>query len=198
MTTAIYPYSYLIGWTAHDRWYYGIRYAKGCHPSELWKTYHTSSNYVKIFREAYGEPDVIEVRRTFEDKNKAIEWEKKVLTRLKVNKNPRWLNATVNAAPHKYVKKHNPVPGMLAAKKKLKGKTYEDLYGPERAKLLKEKRSRESRERWKDPSVRDKMTKRKNTEGYRQMALKRHADPEYKKKHSDAIRESWKKRKGIS
>lgn len=91
-------YTYLIGWTNHDRWYYGVRYARGCSPSELWKTYFTSSRYVKEFREQYGEPDIIKVRKVFKDKDSAILWENRVLKRLNVIYNDRWLNRTNNLA----------------------------------------------------------------------------------------------------
>ena len=47
-------YTYLIGWTKYNIQYYGVRYAKGCHPDDLWKTYFTSSKYVKEFREKNG------------------------------------------------------------------------------------------------------------------------------------------------
>lgn len=43
-------YTYLIGWSNHNKWYYGRRTAKNCHPNEFWKTYFTSSKYVKEFR----------------------------------------------------------------------------------------------------------------------------------------------------
>lgn len=62
-------YTYLIGWTEHNKWYYGVRFAKNCHPNELWKTYFTSSKHVISFRNTFGEPDIINVRKTFKDVN---------------------------------------------------------------------------------------------------------------------------------
>ena len=59
------PYTYLIGWSKLNKYYYGVRYAKNCHPSDLWTKYFTSSKYVKQFREENGEPDIIEIRKTF-------------------------------------------------------------------------------------------------------------------------------------
>lgn len=38
------PYTYLIGWSKHNIWYYGKRTAKNCHPNDFWVTYFTSSN----------------------------------------------------------------------------------------------------------------------------------------------------------
>ncbi len=88
-------YTYLIGWKQHDFWYYGVRFAKNCDPSDLWVKYFTSSRRVKTLRKRLGEPDVIEVRRTFKDAESAIAWERKVLTRLNVKDSKRWLNCGV-------------------------------------------------------------------------------------------------------
>lgn len=85
----------MIGWSKHDRWYYGSRIAKGCSPSDLWKTYFTSSKYVTEFRKQFGEPDVIEVRKVFEDQKECVKWEYNVLKRLKVLDTDRWLNKAI-------------------------------------------------------------------------------------------------------
>ena len=109
------PYTYLIGWSEQNMFYYGVRYAKNCHPDDLWKTYFTSSKYVKEFREEHGDPDIIQIRKTFEDKRSAIDWEDKVLVRTKcylredfLNKNrskgfdiPPEITARVNACPER-------------------------------------------------------------------------------------------------
>ena len=87
-------YTYLIGWSALGLWYYGVRYARGCSVSDLWKTYFTSSLEVKRMRGEYGEPDVVEVRRVFDDPAKAREWEDRVLRRTGAVKSPRWINAS--------------------------------------------------------------------------------------------------------
>jgi len=86
------PYTYLIGWTAHNKWYYGVRAARNCNPSDLWVTYFTSSKHVKKFIEVYGKPDVILIRKIFDSSSKAYVWERKVLIRLKVIGNNKWLN----------------------------------------------------------------------------------------------------------
>ena len=88
------PYTYLIGWSKLNVWYYGVRYANSCNPNDLWKTYFTSSVYVRDFRNIHGEPDVIEVRKLFSEKQKAQLWEAKVLKRLKVLEKDEWLNKT--------------------------------------------------------------------------------------------------------
>lgn len=94
------PYTYLIGWSILNNWYYGVSYSKNCHPNDLWNIYFTSSKYVKLFREKYGEPDVIEIRKTFNNVDSARLWESKVLTRLNVLKNEKWLNKTNNKSVH--------------------------------------------------------------------------------------------------
>lgn len=85
-----------------NTWYYGARYACGCHPKGLWVIYFTSSKYVKKFREEHGEPDVIEIRRTFHTEKKARKWERKVLRRMKVVKSKRWLNKTDRQGPSNF------------------------------------------------------------------------------------------------
>lgn len=68
-------FTYLIGWSGANKWYIGSRWAEGCAPSDLWKSYFTSSKYVRAFRKKHGEPDIIEVGRVFESKKAAIEHE---------------------------------------------------------------------------------------------------------------------------
>lgn len=92
------PYTYLIGWSKHNLYYYGVRYKLGCTPEDFWVSYFTSSKRVNKIRNQYGEPDIIEIRKTFQSKDKAILWEQKVLHRLNVVKNPRWINANAAGA----------------------------------------------------------------------------------------------------
>lgn len=93
------PFTYLIGWKDIDRWYYGVRYARNCHPDDLWTSYFTSSKHVYRFREGYGEPDVVEIRQTFPTDTLAREWEHKVLRRMKVTQDSRWLNKSCGKTP---------------------------------------------------------------------------------------------------
>ncbi len=89
------PYTYLIGWTKINKYYYGVRYAKGCSPEDLWTSYFTSSKLVEDMRQLYGEPDVVRVRRVFDCREKAVLWEAKVLSRMRVLKESKWLNQNV-------------------------------------------------------------------------------------------------------
>lgn len=79
------PYTYLIGWTQHNKWYYGVQYGKKANPKNLWSTYFTSSNYVKRLMKDLGNPDVVQVRQCFNSADKARVWEEKVITRLQQN-----------------------------------------------------------------------------------------------------------------
>lgn len=90
------PYTYHIAWSSIDKHYYGVRHAKNCSPEDLWKTYFTSSKVVKKYREKYGEPDIIEVRKVFDDRHKALLWESKVLKKLNVLHNDKWLNENIS------------------------------------------------------------------------------------------------------
>ena len=97
------PYTYLIGWSSLNKYYYGVEYGKKkktANPTNLWTVYFTSSRVVKHFRDTYGEPDVVQVRRAFNvgsDETRmesAINWEKKVLTRISIS-DIRWLNGRI-------------------------------------------------------------------------------------------------------
>ena len=70
----------------------GVRYKRNCHPDDLWTSYFTSSKHVKAFLEEHGEPDIIEVRQTFNDSLQAREWESKVIRRIGAVKDEKWLN----------------------------------------------------------------------------------------------------------
>lgn len=86
-------YTYLIGWSRLDTWYYGSRIANKKSPcDDLMHEYKTSSSYVKWMIEFYGEPDIIQIRRTFDDVTSPLMWEETVLRRLNCVKSNRWLN----------------------------------------------------------------------------------------------------------
>lgn len=89
------PYTYLIGWTNLNLFYYGVRFGKYCEPNDLFKTYFTSSKRVKAITLECGSPDIIEIRRTFNSKQKAYAWEQTVLRRMNVLHDSRFLNASI-------------------------------------------------------------------------------------------------------
>lgn len=89
------PYTYLIGWSSQDLWYYGTEFGcktKTAHPSNLWVTYFTSSRFVKETITKHGDPDVVEIRRTFTTSKDALCWENKVLRRIDAKSRSKWLN----------------------------------------------------------------------------------------------------------
>lgn len=97
------PYTYLIGWSDLNKFYYGVEYArktKIANPCNLWVTYFTSSNIVSYFRETYGEPDIIQIRKIFskgsdiEKMENSILWEKKVLSKIDIS-DEKWLNGRI-------------------------------------------------------------------------------------------------------
>ena len=100
------PYTYLIGWSKYNKFYYGSRYAKNSNPNDLWKNYFTSSKEVHKFREKYGEPDIIKIRKIFNCREETINWEFNVLKKLKVKSNDKWLNIAIGK-PSFLGKKHS-------------------------------------------------------------------------------------------
>ena len=86
------PYTYRIGWSELGLYYYGVRTANRLPPEDdLWTEYFTSSPNVEVVREHHGEPDIIEVRRTFDLKRRAQYWESEVIRRIAYY-NPSYLN----------------------------------------------------------------------------------------------------------
>ena len=77
------PYTYRVIHQPSGTWYYGVRYAKGCHPSDLFKSYFTSSVLIsKLLKEDGPDSFHIEVRRIFETAELAIDWESRVLRKI--------------------------------------------------------------------------------------------------------------------
>ena len=90
------PYTYFLARSTTGMKYYGVRYAKNCDPSDLWHSYKTSSKHVKNHVFLYGDPDIVEVRKTFNSIKSAQKWEHKVLKRLRVVTRSDYLNRTDN------------------------------------------------------------------------------------------------------
>ena len=68
------PYTYRIGWSKTGMNYVGARWAKNCHPSDLFVSYFTSSKYVANYIKEHGMPDIVEVIETFtgEDRRQKV------------------------------------------------------------------------------------------------------------------------------
>lgn len=108
------PFTYLIGWSKHNVFYYGVRYAKGCQPSDLWSTYFTSSGPVKRFRRAHGDPDIIDIRRIFSSAEDARDWELRVLKRIGAALREDFLNQHDSPTPSTRGLKLGPRPSAVA------------------------------------------------------------------------------------
>lgn len=155
-------YTYLVGWTTQQKYYYGVRYAKNSNPSDLWKTYFTSSKYVKRFVKEHGDPDIIQIRKTFENKKKAILWESIVLQRMNVIHRNDFLNRTDSKA---IVYDIHPLQGKHHSKE-TKRKISEANLGKKRSKEVCDKmsKSRSGKNHWNYGRKWDEETKRKNRE----------------------------------
>ena len=86
------PYTYFLVHVQTGQKYYGVRYAKGCNPSEFWVSYYTSSKYVKkLILETGADSFIFEIRKTFNTPLAARAWEHKVLRRMKMMALNIWL-----------------------------------------------------------------------------------------------------------
>lgn len=93
------PYTYVLECLPTGKRYYGVRFAKGCGPWDLWVTYFTSCRAVKREIKTHGKASFIaRVRKTFKSIDAARRWENKVLLRLGIPSNKKWYNRTNNAA----------------------------------------------------------------------------------------------------
>jgi len=192
-------YTYLIGWSKTSNWYYGVRYSKHGHPDDLFRSYFTSSNYVKEFVKQYGKPDIIAVRRTFQNREAAILWEHKVLRRMKVIHDVKWLNKTDNKAiigdpvKARAAAKINSLKGAAATR----GKTWEEILGPDKATKRHRTHKQHMQKLWADGKI--STQKPTDTINYKKAAEKRWQDPERKKQTSERMKKLWavRKQKGI-
>jgi hypothetical protein len=121
------PFTYLVKHIPTNRYYYGVRYKKGCHPNDLWKKYFTSSRKVKGLIRRYGKKSFIfEIRKTFKTAKQAYNWEHKVLRRMKVIHRDDFLNLTdhLSVDPKHLSKlnrgKGNPMYGRKLSKERKK------------------------------------------------------------------------------
>lgn len=186
------PFTYIIGWSQHKKFYYGCRYAQGCAPSDLWTTYFTSSNEVKKFRKQFGEPDVLRIHRTFSDKDSCVLFENIYLEKVNAksnilflnksngNKNYNgtgadWTDNSFNKAKNTWTKNHGVEnPSQSSIIKEKKKQTCLGNWGVENASQseeIKEKKKKTCLENWgydcslKSPEIKEKI-KQTNLEIY--------------------------------
>ena len=125
-------YTYLIGWSKQDLWYYGVRWTqKRKTEFDIGIHYFTSSKYVKQARNLYGEPNVIHIDKTFVCKDEAIEYETKVLREHDCKNLNHWLNRSDG-------KLYSNLNGKILTKKH-KNKISKSLIGHKQTKKTKEK-----------------------------------------------------------
>lgn len=123
MTT---PFSYYLYHKPTGLQYYGIKHAKGCHPSDLWTTYFSSSNKVKELIAAYGKDSfIVKVRKTFTTSSEALLWEHKVLRRLDASASPQWINRHNGGSKFRAPISHSDKTKQLISKKG-KGRVFND------------------------------------------------------------------------
>lgn len=91
------PYTYLIKHRPSGKVYYGFRSANQVDPEQdLWKHYFTSSRKVQQLIEETGIDSFdVEIRKVFETKEQASNWEIRVLCRCKVLEDDRWINQNI-------------------------------------------------------------------------------------------------------
>lgn len=109
------PFTYLLGWSKSNMFYYGVRYAKNCLPTQLFTKYFTSSNIVKQYIVDEGVPDTIIIDKIFKNSNAAREYECLFLKFYKATTHENFLNKTngdgkfYNNATYNHNKKLKPV-----------------------------------------------------------------------------------------
>lgn len=87
------PYTYLIHHILSGKKYYGVRFCKGCTPTDLWTTYFSSSKEVHRLIQQFGvESFEVEIRKQFNTVDEAIRWEGKILRRINARKRADFLN----------------------------------------------------------------------------------------------------------
>ena len=170
------PYAYLIGWSKYDKFYYGVRISDSATPNDLWKTYFTSSDSVKEFFAKNGDPDIIEIRKTFTKKEDCVRWEMRVLTRINAKDNPRYLNRSNGMGSFQTNK------GTIPAK--------EASTGTHIGRVLKTDHRFVSGEL---VHVSTGISRKAWTHEAKEKQRQRASEPKYKEKHSKSVRESMRR-----
>lgn len=90
------PYTYKLIFKPTGQYYYGVRYAKGCNPNDLWDKYFTSSKHVHKLIKEYGlNSFTIKITKTFSNKKDALLHELNILERVKANINGKFINKAI-------------------------------------------------------------------------------------------------------
>lgn len=174
-------YTYLIKCLPTGQVYYGVRYANTVPPAQdLWYFYFSSSKFVHKLIMQYGKDAFLfEIRQQFNLVEKAIAWEEKVLTRMKVLEKPAlWLNRCISKSI-RY--KNHPRLGIKLSdetKQKIsisnKGRRLDECI---KKKLCNERLKRNN---WNFGKKWDAATIEKNRNSNKRTSLRKLADPNYR------------------
>lgn len=91
-------FTYVLFWEKQQRTYYGVKYSKGCKPSDVGTVYFSSSKIVKQFWKEHGDPLII-IDQQFLSADEAREYEAEILQENDVRNNLNWLNKVDGMAP---------------------------------------------------------------------------------------------------
>lgn len=87
------PFTYKLIFKPTGQYYYGVRWAKGCNPLDLWTIYFSSSNPIKKLIKEYGKDSFsYKVTKIFENKKDASNWEINLLKRVDAKNNGKFIN----------------------------------------------------------------------------------------------------------
>ncbi len=87
------PYTYKLIFKPTNQYYYGVRWGEGCHPSDLWVKYFTSSKHIHKLIEEYGLDSFdCKIMKTFDNGKDAVKHENLVLKRVNARKNGKFIN----------------------------------------------------------------------------------------------------------
>lgn len=132
-------YTYLIGWSKHDVWYYGSRGANKLEPmKDIMKKYFTSSQLVENFIIKEGPPDIIKIHKLFDSYIDAKRHEGRFLRRVNAANNIRFLNKSNNTWPSESYKRTPQHRQLLSERAKLAALIRKErgLPGPNKGKKL--------------------------------------------------------------
>ncbi|PHS22167.1 MAG: hypothetical protein COA84_13385 [Robiginitomaculum sp.] len=87
------PFTYIITHISSGVKYYGVKYARNCHPRDLGITYFSSSRIVtNMIAEEGIDKFKFEVRKRFKTKKAAVSWETKFLNKVSAATSDKWFN----------------------------------------------------------------------------------------------------------
>jgi hypothetical protein len=137
------PFSYYLYHQPTNQHYYGIKYRRGCNPSELWVSYFSSSLLVKRLIEQYGVDSFKwQVRKTFADTASAVLWEHRFLTRIDAAGRSDWLNRHNGGRKFRGPKFHNDITKQKISKSILGTKRSEETKQKIKAAAIKDRQKR--------------------------------------------------------